>query len=108
MKFNFKEYREDVNDDARPGRPRTSTTDENIKAVKKMILLNHRITIREVADDVGISFGACQAIFMDVLGIKRGAAKIVPKLRNFEQKQRRMDITQEMVTTFNDNRSRFT
>ena len=30
---------------------------------KKMILNNHRITIREVADDVGISFGLCQAIF---------------------------------------------
>ena len=52
----FKEGREDVNDDARPGRPSTSTTDENIEAVKKMILDNRRITIREVADDVGISF----------------------------------------------------
>ena len=28
--------------------------------------------------DVGISFGSCQAIFKDVLGIKRGATKIVP------------------------------
>ena len=28
------------NDDARPGRPSTSTTDENIKAVKKMFLDN--------------------------------------------------------------------
>ena len=33
----FKEGREDVNDDARPGLPSTSTTDENIEAVKKMI-----------------------------------------------------------------------
>ena len=29
------------------------------EAVKKMILDNRRITIREVADDVGILFGAC-------------------------------------------------
>ena len=36
----FKERREDVNDDARPGRSSTSTTDENIEAVKKMILNN--------------------------------------------------------------------
>ena len=28
--------------------------------------------------------------------------KIVPKLLNFEQKQRRMDIAQEMLTTSND------
>ena len=76
-------YNVDVNDDACPGRPRTSTTDENIEAVKKMILYNRRITTREVADDVGISFGSCQAIFTDVLGMKRAAAKIVPKLLNF-------------------------
>ena len=34
----FKEGREDVNDEARPGRPTMSTTDEKIEAVKKMIL----------------------------------------------------------------------
>ena len=32
----FKEGREDINDDARPGRPSTPTTDEYIEAVKKM------------------------------------------------------------------------
>ena len=37
----FKKDREDVNDDARPDR---------------------RIPIRDVADDVGISFGSCQAM----------------------------------------------
>ena len=81
---------------------RKAETDENIEAVKKMILFNRRITIREVANDVGISFGSCQVILTDVLGMKRMAMKIVPKLLNFEQKQRRIDITQEMFTKFND------
>ena len=45
----FKEDREDVSDDAPPGRLSTLTIDENIEAVKKMILNNRRITIREVA-----------------------------------------------------------
>ena len=76
--------------------------DENIEAVKKMILCNRRITIREIAGDVSISFDSCQEIFTDVLGMKRKAAKIVPKLLNFEQKVRRMDIAQEMLSTFND------
>ena len=80
-----------------------SKTDENIEAVKKMSFDNRRITIREVANDVGISFGSCQAILTDVLGMKRAAAKIVPKLLNFEQNQRLMDIAQKMLTTFNDN-----
>ena len=51
-----------------------------------MILNNRRITSREVADDVGISFGSCEAIFTDVLCMKRAARKIVPKLQNFKQK----------------------
>ena len=84
-------------------RAHTSTTDKNIEAVKKRILYNLRNTMREVTDDVGISFGSCQAIFMNVLGIKRVVAKIVQELLNFDQKQRRIDIAQQMLTTFNDN-----
>ena len=60
----FEEGREDVNADARPCRPSTSTNDENHWSenidVKYMILENLRVTIKEVADD------------------------IVPKLLNFE------------------------
>ena len=60
-----------------------------------MILDNRRITIREVADDVGISFVLYQVIFADVLAMKCATAKIVSKLLNFEQKLSRMDIAQE-------------
>ncbi|KAG5338923.1 MOS1T transposase, partial [Acromyrmex heyeri] len=40
----FSEGREDVNDEERAGRPSTSTTDENIDEVKKIVLANRRIT----------------------------------------------------------------
>jgi len=36
----FSEGREDVNDEERAGRPSTSTTDENIDEVKKIVLAN--------------------------------------------------------------------
>ena len=59
----FKEDREDVSDDVRPGRPSTSTTNENIEAVKKKISDNHRIAIKEVAENIGISswLDSCKA-----------------------------------------------
>ena len=44
----FKEGREDINGVAHPKRSSTSTTDENIEAVKKIIFDNRRITIREL------------------------------------------------------------
>ena len=70
-----------------------------------LILNNRRITIIEVieiADDVGRPFDKCPAIFVNVLGMKHKAAKIVPNLLNFEQKQRRMDLAQKMLRPFKD------
>ena len=43
-----------MNDKERAGGPSTSTTDENIDEVKKIVLLNRRITVREVAEDLNI------------------------------------------------------
>ena len=94
----FQDGREDVEDDERPGRPSTSTTDENVEKVKEMVMNDRRITVREVADDVGISIGSCHEIFLNVLGMKHVAVKFVPKLLNFVQKQRRMEVAQESLT----------
>ncbi|XP_011146696.2 putative uncharacterized protein FLJ37770 [Harpegnathos saltator] len=84
----FQEGREDIEDDARSGRPSTSTSDENVEKVKEIVLAN-RITIREVAEEIGISYGSCEAIFTNVLNMKRVAAKFVPKLQNLQRKQHR-------------------
>ena len=91
----FKEDWEDVNDDTRPGRPSTLT---NIEAVKKMILNNRRITIREVADDVGISFGLCQAFFWRCFRHET-CGRLFRNCYIFEQKQSHVDIAQKMLTT---------
>jgi AraC-like DNA-binding protein len=48
-----------------------------------MVMNDRRITIREVADEVGISIGSIHNIFSNVLGMKRVATKFIPKLPNF-------------------------
>ncbi|UYV80686.1 hypothetical protein LAZ67_19001393, partial [Cordylochernes scorpioides] len=98
----FSEGREDVNDEGRAGRPSTSTTDEKINEVEKMILANRRITVREVAEDLNISIGSCHSIFINDLGMRRVAAKFVPKLLNCDQKQHRMNIANEMLDSVRD------
>ena len=72
--------------DERPGRPSISTADENVEKVKDLVTNDRRITIREVADDVGISIGSGYDIFSNLLGMKRVAAKFVPKLLNLKKK----------------------
>ncbi|UYV71820.1 hypothetical protein LAZ67_9000550 [Cordylochernes scorpioides] len=98
----FSEGREDVNDEERAGRPSTSTTDEKINEVEKMILANRRITVREVSEDLNISIGSCHSIFINDLGMRRVAAKFVPKLLNCDQKQHRMNIANEMLDSVRD------
>ncbi|UYV71313.1 hypothetical protein LAZ67_8002588, partial [Cordylochernes scorpioides] len=98
----FSEGREDVNDEERAGRSSTSTTDEKINEVEKMILANRRITVREVAEDLNISIGSCHSIFINDLGMRRVAAKFVPKLLNCDQKQHRMNIANEMLDSVRD------
>ncbi|UYV71106.1 hypothetical protein LAZ67_8001723 [Cordylochernes scorpioides] len=98
----FSEGREDVNDEERARRPSTSTTDEKINEVEKMILTNRRITVREVAEDLNISIGSCHSIFINDLGMRRVAAKFVQKLLNCDQKQHRMNIANEMLDSVRD------
>ncbi|UYV67460.1 hypothetical protein LAZ67_5000695 [Cordylochernes scorpioides] len=98
----FSEGRENVNDEERARRPSTSTTDEKINEVEKMILANRRITVREVAEDLNISIGSCHSIFINDLGMRRVAAKFVPKLLNCDQKQHRMNIANEMLDSVRD------
>ncbi|XP_011874818.1 PREDICTED: putative uncharacterized protein FLJ37770 [Vollenhovia emeryi] len=98
----FSEGREDVNDEERAGRPSTSITDENIDEVKKIVLANRRITVREVAVDLNISIGSCHSIFTNDLGMRRVAAKFVPKLLTFDQKQHRINTATELLNSVRD------
>ena len=50
----------------------------NNEEMNEISLDKRRITIRErVCNDVGISFGLCQAIFTYVLGMQRAAAELL-------------------------------
>jgi len=54
----FKECRTSVESDPRSGQPSTSRYEEMIAKVRKIFLNNRRLTVREIADDCGISVGS--------------------------------------------------
>ena len=91
----FSEGREDVNDEEYSGHPSTSTTDEIFDEMKKIVFVNRRITIKEVAEDLSISIGSFHSIFTNDLGITRVASKLVPKLLNFDQKHWTLDSVRD-------------
>jgi len=58
----FKEGKTSVESDLRSGRPSTSRNEELIAKVRTIVRNNSRLTVREIADDCGISVGSCDAI----------------------------------------------
>ena len=64
---------------------------------------NRRLTIREMAEELNISFGSCQQILTENLQMRRVAAKFVPRLLTEEQKQHRVQVCQELLEMANDN-----
>ena len=74
-----------------------STDDVHIYTVRDLILLNHRLTIREIAEDVDISFGSCQAILTEKLNMYHVTAKFVPCVLTEDQRANRVNISQELL-----------
>ena len=71
----FSEGHEVVENLPHASRPSTSVNDDNIEQVKKNVLENRRVGIREVAEALNISYGSTQHIVVHVLGMKRVAAR---------------------------------
>jgi hypothetical protein len=53
--------------------PSTSKTTENVEKIQELIHEDHRQTIHELTDTIGISYGVCQEILTENLNMRRTA-----------------------------------
>jgi hypothetical protein len=53
-----------VGEDPRPGSPYASTNDDHVER-DCAVIRGNRLTVQEVADEVGISIGPCHQIFTE-------------------------------------------
>lgn len=86
----FKDGRNDIEDDARTGRPVTKTSSD-VADVKELLDKDRRITIREIVDRTSCSYGTVFNIIHDTLNMRRVCARWIPKLLTDDQKRLRVD-----------------
>jgi len=71
----FKDGRQSTDDDPRSERPSTSRNDDVVEKIKEKVRNDRRLTVRELANEAGISIGSCHEILTENLQMKTVAAK---------------------------------
>ena len=89
-----------VEDDTRPGRPKTSVTKANIAAVKIVVEQDARLSVTDIASCTVISEGSVQTILKKRLDPRKVCASWVPHLLTEEQKTRRLKCARELLKTY--------
>jgi len=97
----FKNGWTSVMDDERSGRPSTSTTDEKLEEARAIILTYRRVTIEEIALQLGISQGTAYSLGHDILGFHKAAARWVPRHLTEEHKCNRQHICSSLLEWYN-------
>ena len=96
----FKVGKFSVEDDIRPGRPKTSVTKANIPAVKIVVKLDARLSVKDIASCTGISEGSVLTILKKRLDLRMVCARWVPHLLTEEQKTQHLKCAQELLKTY--------
>lgn len=86
-----------MKDDPRPGRPSTSSSEENVERIGASVLKDCSLTVRMIADELSIPKTIVHEILTQKLEMKKFCAKIVPKLLTPEQKVKRVECCEDWL-----------
>ena len=95
--------RDSLEDDPRPGRPADVISQEMIDRVERLVLNNRRIKVAELASECGISNGSVYTIIHEHLGMSKVSARWVPRNLNMQDRQQRVESSQEFLEVYNAN-----
>ena len=87
----FKDPERGFEDAPRPGRPTTTITDENVKAVEHIVMRDRQVSVRRVAAELGIPKTTVHDIMTNCLTMRKVCMRWVPKLLTPLQRVNRVD-----------------
>ncbi|UYV75523.1 hypothetical protein LAZ67_13000475 [Cordylochernes scorpioides] len=94
------EGRISTEDEHRPGRPVESVTQENIDKIHDLVMLDRRMTIRQIEETLGIPKPTVDRIMREPLGLRELSARWVPKLLTPDQKAVRRKLSSDNLVLF--------
>jgi hypothetical protein len=92
----FKNGRTSIEDPHR-GRLSTARTNDTVDCVNAVFCGNRRLMIREITDELNLSFGTCQAILTQDLGMRHVSAKLVPWLLTQDQTEHHVTACRKLL-----------
>lgn len=93
----FKQGRDSIEDDPRPGRPIEVATTEIVEKVEKIVVEDARLKKKQLAEIVGVSETTIFKILHDHLGMSKVCARWVPRMLTPLQKQRRVECSRAFL-----------
>lgn len=100
----FKQGRESLEDDPRPGRSIEVTTPALIQKVEKIVLEDARLKKKQLAEMVGVSDTTIFKILHDHLGMSKVSARWVPRMLTPPQKQQRVECSRAFLDLCNEDK----
>jgi len=87
-------------DAPRPGQPKTVTTPEITDQIHKLILEDHQISAKSIAEQLGISREQVGSIICEDLDVQKLSAKWVLKCLNVDQKRQWCQSSEQLLEYF--------
>jgi len=87
-------------DAPRPGQLKTVTTPEIIDQIHELILEDHRISAKSIAEQLGISRERVGSIIHEDLDMRKLSGRWVPKCLNADQKRQRCQSSEQVLEFF--------
>jgi AraC-like DNA-binding protein len=93
----YKNGRTSIDDDPHTGRPSTARTNQTVDRANAVISGNRHLTVREIADELNLSFDTCQSILKQDIGMSHVSEKLVPRLLTQYQTEHRATECRELL-----------
>ena len=88
--------------------PKTATTEDNMKKKSHdLVLADHRLKVREIAETVDISRDCVGHTLHEILGMRKLSARWVPRLLTPDNKRNRKTNSEQCLTLFKRNPNEF-